>query len=354
MHEKLDAWLRDGGTIRIVPVGAFGVAVLLGIIPMWLEFGTFPTWAPRERVGTPLLVGWVMIFLSTEVARRSLARRGTRRSEVQFKDFELERADQLAGAIDRLCALLVPHPHGRLAIGHIQASLLQGIVDTLRMAANLDAAVKRNAALLVPQTRREGRRQVRYLGIVSMNRLAERRGWASFRADAQGPAQATLRDGRFRVVADTAADDVRAIFTGGTYRSILTLPVMLRCAGGRRLAVVSVDASAPDVFTEQLVKELLEQLAGPHLKLIALSLVLAGRTPTDRGYEDELDTGSRRRGRRTASAPAAAPPGPSGRLWARAVVAARRTAVARRRVSVAAAGHAVVAGGRRGVRALAA
>lgn len=278
MREKLDAWLRDGGTIRIVPVGAFGVAVLLGIIPMWLEFGTFPIWAPREKIGTPLLVGWIVIFLMTEVARRSLARRGTMRSDAQFKLFELERADQLAGAIDRLCALLVPHGNGRLAIDHIQASLLQGIVDTLRMAANLDTAIKLNAVLLVPQTRREGRRQVQYLAIMSMNRLAERRGWAAFRADAQGPAQATLRDGRSRVVADTAAEDVRAIFRGGTYRSILTLPVMLRCAGGRRLAVVSVDASEPGVFTEHLVEELLEQLAGPHLKLIALSLVLAGRS----------------------------------------------------------------------------
>lgn len=278
MREKLDAWLRDGGTIRIVPVSAFVVAVLLGIIPMWLEFGTFPRWAPREKVGAPLLVAWIVIFLAAEAARRYLARRGARKWEEQLRGIELERADLLAGAIDRLCALLVPQGNGHLAPDHIQASLLQGIVDAARAMANVDPAVKLHASLLVPETRREGRRQVRYLTIVSTNRLAERRGWASFRIDGPGPAQDTWKDGRCRVVPDTGAESVRNIFRSGAYRSIATLPVTMRCLGGKRLAIVSVDASEPGVFTQDLVMSRLEQAAAPHLKLLALSLMLARRT----------------------------------------------------------------------------
>jgi hypothetical protein len=277
VREKLDAWLSDGGTIRIVPIGAFGVAVLLGVIPMWLEFGTFPRWAPRQRVGGPLLVAWIIIFLAAEVMRRYLAGRSARQWESQLRDIELERADQLAGAVDRLCAWLVPRANGQLAPDHIQASLLQGIVDAVRAIGGIQPGTRLHASLLVPGTRREGRRHIPCLQIISVNRLAERRGWATFTLDGAGPAQDTYRDGRFRVVPDTAAEDVRSIFTGRSYRSIVTLPVTLRCMGGKRLAVVSVDASEPGVFTESFVRSRLEQVTAPHLKLIAQSLILAGR-----------------------------------------------------------------------------
>lgn len=277
MRQKLDAWLSDGGTIRIVPIGAFGVAVLLGVIPMWLEFGTFPRWAPREKVGGPMLVAWITIFLAAEVTRRYLARRSASKWERQLRDIELERADQLAGAIDRLCASLIPQADGQLAPDHIQASLLQGIVDAVRAIGSIGPEIKLHASLLVPETRREGRRHIRYLRIISVNRLAERRGWASFRVDGPGPAQDTYRDGRFRAIPDTAAESVRNIFTGRSYRSIVTFAVTLRCMGGERLAVLSVDASAPGVFTEELVRARLEQITAPHLKLIAQSLILARR-----------------------------------------------------------------------------
>jgi hypothetical protein len=275
VRQKLDAWLRDGGTIRIVPIGAFAVAVLLGIIPMWLEFGTFPRWAPREKVGAPLLVAWIAIFLAAEATRRYLARRSARRWESQLRDLELERADRLAGAIDRICASLIPQGKGRLGPDHIQASLLQGIVDAVR-AMGIGPEVTLNASLLVPETRREGGQQGRVLTIISMNRLAERRGWASFKVDVPGPAQDTWRDGHFRAVPDTAAEGLHTIFTG-PYRSIVTLPVMLRCMGGRRLAIVSVDASEPGIFTDEFVRSQLEQAVGPQIKLIALSLLIARR-----------------------------------------------------------------------------
>jgi hypothetical protein len=277
VRQKLDAWLRDGGTIRIVPVGAFAVAMLLGIIPMWLEFGTFPGWAPRDKVGGPLLAGWVVLFCVTEVARRYWGRRGAKRWEEQLKLFELDRADQLAGAIDRICASLVPQGNGQLAPDHIQASLLQGIVDTVRAMASIDPTITLHASLLVPEMRREGRRNVRYLAITSTNRLAERRGWASFKADSNGPAQDSYGDGRFRVVPDTEEAGVRNLFAGRAYRSIVTLPVSLRCMGSKRLAVVSIDASGPGIFTEELVRLRLEPVTAPHLKLIAQSLILGQR-----------------------------------------------------------------------------
>lgn len=276
MREKLDAWLRDGGTIRIVPIGAFAVAMLLGIIPMWLEFGTFPRWAPRERVGGPLLAGWVILFVATEGARRYTAKRATRRWEQQWMMHEFRRADALAGVIDRLCASLIPEASGRLAADHVQASLLQVIVDVTRVVAAIEDDVHLHAALLVPVTRREGRRQVGYLKIATTNRLVEHRGWASFRADAKGPAQETYKDGRARAVSDTAAESVRNLFRTGAYRSIVTFAVALRCMQGKRLAVVSVDASAAGALTDHEARRL-EQAISPYIKLIALSLAIAER-----------------------------------------------------------------------------
>lgn len=277
MRQKLDAWLSDGGTIRIVPVGAFGVAALLGVIPMWLEFGTFPRWAPRDRVGGPLLVAWIAIFLAAEAARRYLARRGARRWQAQWRLAELERADDLAGVIDRLCAGLVDDGEGVVTPDRIHAALLQGIVDVVRVLAGVDSSVRLHASLMVPTLRREGRRQARWLRIASTNRLVEGRGWAAFRVDAKGPAQDTFRDGRARAIPDTADESVRTIFGSGAYRSIVTLPVTLRCMRGKRIAVVSVDASVPGVFTDALVHEGLEQAVGPYVKLIALSLTLDER-----------------------------------------------------------------------------
>ncbi|HLM67419.1 MAG TPA: hypothetical protein VK358_07830, partial [Longimicrobium sp.] len=215
------------------------------------------------------------IFLAAEVTRRYLANRAMRQWEHQLRDIELERADQLAGVIDRLCAAVLPTASGRLAPEHLPAVLLQGIVDAVRATAGIGQGVHLHASLLVPESRRERRRQVPYLRIISMNRLAERRGWASFKVDARGPAQDTYRDGRVRVVDDTAAGSVRSVFKGGSFRSIITLPVTLRCLGGQRIAIVSIDASEPGVFPEALVRARLEQATGPHLKLIALSLVLA-------------------------------------------------------------------------------
>jgi hypothetical protein len=277
VRQKLDAWLSDGGRIRIVPVGAFGVAALLGVIPMWLEFGTFPRWAPRAKIGGPLLVAWIAIFLATEAARRYLARRGARRWEAQWRLAELERADDLAGIIDRLCAGLVDDGQGEVTPDRIHAALLQGIVDVVRVLSGCGADVRLHASLMVPTLRREGRRQARWLQITSTNRLVEGRGWASFRVDDEGPTQDTFRDGRARAVPDTAAESVRALFGSGAYRSIVTLPVTLRCLRGKRIAVVSVDASIPGVFTDELVRMGLEQAVGPYVKLIALSLTLDER-----------------------------------------------------------------------------
>jgi hypothetical protein len=274
VREKLDAWLRNGGTIRIVPISAFVVAVLLGIIPMWLEFGTFPRWAPRDKVGAPLLVAWIVIFLGAESARRYLAKRATRRWEDQWRTAELERADDLAGVIDRLCAPLLEDADGAVTPDRIHAALLQGIVDAARTFAGVDAAIRLHAFLLLPVLRREGRRQVPYLQIIGSNRLVEGRGWAAFRVDAKGPAQDTYKDGRARAVPDTDAESVRNIFSGRSYRSIVTVPVALRCSKGKRLAVVSVDASVTGVFTDALLKKGLEQAIGPYIKLIALSLTL--------------------------------------------------------------------------------
>ena len=274
VREKLDAWLRNGGTIRIVPISAFVVAVLLGIIPMWLEFGTFPRWAPRDRVGAPLLVAWIVIFLAAESARRYLAKRATRRWEDQWRTAELERADDLAGVINRLCAPLLEGADGAVTPDRIHAALLQGIVDVARTFAGVDADVRLHAFLLLPVFRREGRRHVPYLQIIGSNRLVEGRGWAAFRVDAKGPAQDTYKDGRARAVPDTAAESVRSIFQGGTYRSIVTVPVALRCGRGKRLAIVSVDASVTGVFTDELLKKGLEKAIGPYNKLIALSLTL--------------------------------------------------------------------------------
>lgn len=280
MREKLDAWLRDGGTIQIVPVSAFLVAVVLGIIPMWLEFGAFPAWAPREQVGAPLLIAWIAIFLAAEVVRRLLGSRGARRWEEQVRRSELERADQLAGAVDRMCASLIPDADGRLAPEHIQASLLQGIVEAVRGLAGIDPEVRLHAALMVPVVRRQGRRQTRYLQITSTSRLAEGRGWGAFRVDGTGPAQDTYKDGRTRAVPDTGAQSVRSLFRGGSYRSIITLPVTLQCIQGRRIAVVSIDASAPGVFTDNLLRQGLELAVAPYVKLIALSLTLGNREPS--------------------------------------------------------------------------
>lgn len=84
-------------------------------------------------------------------------------------------------------------------------------------------------------------------------------------------------DGRCRAVPDTAAAGVREIFLGRSYRSIATLPVALRCMEGRRLAVVSIDAAVPGIFTDELVRGRLEQAVSPYLKLIALSLLMAER-----------------------------------------------------------------------------
>lgn len=279
MREKLDAWLRNGGTIRIVPISAFVVAVLLGIIPMWLEFGTFPRWAPRETVGAPLLVAWIVIFLAAEGARRYLAKRATRRWEDQWRTAELERADDLAGVIDRMCAPLVPQADGAVTLDRIHAALLQGIVDVIRAFAALDGEVRLHAFLLVPVTRREGRRQVPYLQIVGSNRLVEGRGWAAFRVDGKGPAQDTYKDGRPRAVPDTDAESVRNLFSGRSYRSIVTVPVALRCGKGKRLAIVSLDASVAGVFTDQLLRKGLEQAISPYIKLIALSLTLSRVKP---------------------------------------------------------------------------
>lgn len=224
------------------------------------------------------------IFLATEAARRYLARRGAKRWQAQGRLAELERADDLAGVIDRLCAGLVADGQGAVTPDRIHAALLQGIVDVVRALSGTDAEVRLHASLMVPTLRREGRRQVRCLQITGTNRLVEGRGWAAFRVDAKGPAQDTFKDGRARTVPDTAAESVRNLFGSGAYRSIVTLPVTLRCTRGKRLAVVSVDASIPGVFTDELVRRGLEQAVGPYVKLIALSLTLAeqdtwGRNP---------------------------------------------------------------------------
>lgn len=82
-----------------------------------------------------------------------------------------------------------------------------------------------------------------------------------------------------RAVGDTASEAVRDLFAGQSYSSLVTLPVALRCMPGKRLAIVSLDASVPGVFTETILQQGFEQAVSPYVKLIALSLSLRDCTP---------------------------------------------------------------------------
>lgn len=208
------------------------------------------------------------------MARRNLGKRGARRWQEQWQLAELERADDLAGVIDHLCAGFVPAGDGAATADRIHAALLQGIVDVARVRSGVDPDVRLHASLLVPVVRRVGRRHVPHLQVIATSRLVEGRGWTSYRLDAKGPVQDTYRDGGVRVTADTAPGTDGALLAGQSYRSVLTLPVALKCMEGRRIAVVSVDASVPGMFTDALLQRGFEQAVSPYIKLIALSLTL--------------------------------------------------------------------------------
>lgn len=280
MLQRLQKWLTAGGTVRLVPVAAFLGPLLLGALPMYMEFGSFPSWAPEKPWRGRLLVVWFFLFLASELARRFLARRAVQEWRRTWEENDVQRADNLAGTIDQLCAPLLAAALGmpvdrQLAPDRIQAALLQGIVDIARVLTGCGEQTSIQAALLAHERRAEGPagKPVDFLRVANYSRLAGRRDWSRFRVRTPGPAQDAFQKRRPEWVPDTEQGRNDAI-KRKPYRSVVALPVSLSCGGGQPLAVVTLDASAPNVFAEAVRNRGFEEAVSPYLKLIALSRIV--------------------------------------------------------------------------------
>jgi GAF domain-containing protein len=202
------------------------------------------------------------------------------KTNVQWLGYWNERARILAGNIEEIGEILLHRrqdgrpPSPDLVI----AGVLQQISDVVRDLTKPPPGVHIMACMLYPVCEDSGPTAKPVALQAAIYNQNAGRNKSCIPLDLPGPACEAYNSGRTVVVADTSAEPYREQFAGKPYKSVVAFPVNVGNKTGRRIAVVTVDATAANTFTEELVEERgIEAAIFPYLKLIGVTRIAEQR-----------------------------------------------------------------------------
>lgn len=244
------------------------------IVPTMIELGGWSAWPtiPGTTRTFPLLYTWAGI-VSVSIMYQLYAR--TQRT-VQWQAYWTERARTLGGNMEQAGKLfLLPKGDDRRPSSEqVTADLLRQIVDVVRSLTDPPPGVHIMSCMLVPVCDETGPgARPDALQATTYNENAGRN-HSRIPLSAPGPACEAYHKSRTSVVADTTKDPYREQFKGRPYKSVVAFPVNIGHGDGRRLAVVTIDATEAGIFTDEIVeKKGIEAAIFPYLKLIGLTRI---------------------------------------------------------------------------------
>jgi hypothetical protein len=241
------------------------------IVPTLVELANWPRWVALPfGYHVHVIYAWTVLVLA--VGAVELAEKGRRRTEWLL--YWQDRARTLAGSVDEIAQLVAGGQVGGgrpASPDRIAAGLLRQITDVVHDLTHPPPGVEIMACMLQPveHTGAAGTMEPALQPVTYSENAGRHR--ARVPLDTPSPAAEAFKNGRPRVLADTEEDDYRSEVDEARRRSVMAFPVQIGGDPAGRLGVVTIDASAANVFNERLrVHKGVGRAILPYLKLLGL------------------------------------------------------------------------------------
>jgi hypothetical protein len=266
---KRETLARLRRAARVTAAKLFSVVVDISIvtIPLALKPGWKESWAPLPG---PFKINWLCLWATLMVGRwlATQVRRGKHTADWNL--YWSSRADVLAGNINTARRLLWTKAKGQPQDSSlvIIMGLLQQIVDVARHLTAAPEGTRIEACMLRPVVH-DGKPA---LVAEVYNSAAAAHRHLPIPLERPGAATVAYREGReVVVVPDTTIEPYLSEFNGRRYKSIVAFLIDTGDGTGRDRVVVTIDASAPYVFTDALVQRVgIKDAISPFLAVIGL------------------------------------------------------------------------------------
>lgn len=269
--------LTSAAQVRISTVLRWLAYVAIPVVPTMVELAGWNIWQKLPYLPSFHLIYWWAILVTGVILYETFTR-GLQ--AVRWQEFWVTRGRRIGGSADEIGQLLVHRREDgrRTSEDAIIADLLRQIVEVVGDIMGRPNGVQIMACILLPKY--EGPPNNRTVAELEASIYNEASGRHKSRLPhgAPGPAWEAFESGTSSVVADTTAAPYVAQFAGRPYKSVAAFCVNIGHRRGRRLAVVTVDATQSNFFTDELVRSRgIEAAVFPYLKLIGMALLASQR-----------------------------------------------------------------------------
>lgn len=270
-------FLTAAARVRVSTVVRWAVYVAIPVVPTMVELAGWSIWQRLPYLGSFHVIYWWAVLVGAVILYESFTRG---KQAVRWQEVWVTRARRIAGTTDDIGQLLIHRREdGRApSVDAIIADILRQIVEVVSDVVGPSPGVQIMSCVLLPRYQGPAKeRTVAELEASIYNEAAGRHKSRLKRGE-PGPAWEAFESGTFSVVADTSAPEYAEQFAGRRYRSVVAFCVNIGHRRGRRLAVVTIDATETDFFTEALVRSRgIEAAVFPYLKLIGMALLAKDR-----------------------------------------------------------------------------
>jgi hypothetical protein len=270
-------FLTAAARIRVSTVVRWMAYVAIPVVPTMVELAGWNIWQRLPYLGSFHVIYWWAALVAAVILYESFTRG---RQAVRWQEVWVTRGRRIAGTTDDIGQLLIyRREDGRApSVDAIIADILRQIVDVVGDIIGPSPNVEIMSCLLLP--RYEGTAKARTVAELeaSIYNEAAGRHKSRLKPGNPGPAWEAFESGTFSVVADTSAPRYAEQFAGRRYKSVVAFCVNIGQRRGKRLAVVTIDATETNFFTEDIIRGRgIEAAIFPYLKLIGMALLAKER-----------------------------------------------------------------------------
>ncbi len=239
--------------------------VELGGWEKWLDLPGFPY---RFHV----IYWWAVLVLG--VILSETISRG--RQAVRWQEFWIDRGRSIGGITEDIGELLI-HRKQDGRVNSVDVTIADILRQVVRVAGDLTSpapGIRLMACVLLPRFEGASRNGKPVSLKASIYNEAAGRHKSEIPIDTPSPACSAYLTSAMAVVPDTSVTPYRDEFVGRPYRSVVAFPVNIGHHRGSGLAVLTIDATEANFFTEAKLQEKgVEAAIFPYIKLIGLSLL---------------------------------------------------------------------------------
>ena len=267
------AFLTGASHVRVRTVIRWSAYVAVPVIPTMVELAGWKTWHKLPLLPSFHVIYWWAGLVCAVMLYESVSRG---RQAVRWQEFWVDRGRNLGGITEDIGELLIHRKQdGRVpSLDAILADLLRQIVRLTSDLMQPPPNVKLMACVLLPEYETPvSARRVGSLRPAVYNEAAGRHK-AEIPRGAPSPAWDVLATASFSVVPDCAGGACDGSEPGGEFRSVAAFAVNIGHQRGKGLAVVAMDATEPNFFTEERLRQRgVEAAILPYLKLVGIALL---------------------------------------------------------------------------------